>query len=370
MVDVLQELVRRGHDVLVASAPSLGALCARYGLNFAAVGPDFRVGEESRLIPELARARRDNDRDFAYTRIVLVQTLAHATLPDLIRLAQRWRPDVVVRDPVEFAGLAVAEAAGLPHVTGRDNRFLPPSTWRTELGDSLDSLGRAAGAAALDIDALDRYLTLAPALPSFVTATSDLPDPREFNRHIGPTHRFLRPRTPTRGGNASRTPHVARGAVLLTSGTVYVDDADIRGTVRAVATDLGRMVIDSDQDRDSGGESWLDFDAIVPRCAVVVTVGGFGTVMAALRYGVPVVVLPSGADHETNGRRCAALGVGAHLPRATLTPATLRAAIDRVINDPAYASAAAESAKEWRGLPDRDWGAELIEAVAGKEVCR
>ncbi|NBH07713.1 glycosyltransferase [Amycolatopsis sp. SID8362] len=355
MVDVLRELVRRGHQVLVASARPLGELCAQYELDFAEVGPAFRVGEEARLVPALAKARHEGDRDFPYTRRVLVETLAHATLPDLTRLVRRWRPDVLVRDPVEFAGLAVAEAASLPHVAGRDNRFLPPRIWRAELGGSLEVLGRVAGTATLDADVLYRYLTLAPALPSFVTATEDLPDPREFGVHIGPTHCFLRPRTPSPPGTPPWTG--PDGAVLFTFGTVFTADAAVRTAVRAATAGLGRAMTEP--------RHWLDFNAVLPHCAAVVTAGGFGTTMAALRHGVPLVVVPAGADHVTNGRRCAALGVGRTVPREALTAGSLRSAIDAVTSEPAYAAAAGELAAEWAGLPDREVGAQLVEELCG-----
>ncbi|QKG18665.1 glycosyltransferase [Actinomadura verrucosospora] len=367
MIDVLRELARRGHQVLVASAGPLRPLCARFGLDFAAVGPDFQVGEEARLVPALAKARQEGDRDFAYTRRVLVEMLAHAALPDLARVVERWRPHVIVRDPVEFAGLAVAEAAGLPHVAGRDNRFLSPAAWRAELGGSLDALGREAGAGGLGVDALHRHLTLAPALPSFVTATDDLPEPREFGRHVGPTHRFLRPRTPSpagRGGDAARPPAGPAGAVLITFGTVYTEEADVMAAVRAATPHLAREVVLASAGPHAGDDRWLDFDAVLPRCAAVVTVGGFGTTMAALRHGVPLVIVPAGADHETNGRRCAALGAGRMVPRKALTASTLRAAVTEVTDDPAYSAAARGLAKEWAGLPDRDWGARQVEAVA------
>jgi len=36
---------------------------------------------------------------------------------DLIELMNSWKPDVIIRDPVEFGGYIAAEHYGLPHAT-------------------------------------------------------------------------------------------------------------------------------------------------------------------------------------------------------------------------------------------------------------
>jgi UDP:flavonoid glycosyltransferase YjiC (YdhE family) len=364
MVDVLREMSRRGHQVCVASAPSMAGLTAAYGLTLAPVGLDFRVGDEPRLVPGLAAARARRERDFPYTRKVLVETLAQAALPGIVRLVDQWRPDVIVRDPVEFAGLAAAEAAGLPHLTGRENRFLPLPVWHSELGGALAALGQAAGAGELEATSLYRYLGLAPALPAFVTAATVLPDPREFGAHVAPTMRFIRPRTPRRGagpmpGTGEMAASGPRGAVLITFGTVFDTEEDLRASAAAAMRATQRPVIWADR-----GRGWLDFDDVLPRCRVVVTVGGFNTIMAALRYGVPLVVIPAGADHQTNAARCSALGVGVVMEREQLSGATLRASIELVAGDPSFAARAAELAAEWASLPDADWATSQIEELA------
>jgi UDP:flavonoid glycosyltransferase YjiC (YdhE family) len=370
MVGVLRELSNRGHQVRVASAASLTGLAAAYGLELTPVGPDFRVGDEALLVPELSRAREQRLRCFPYTRKVLVETLARAALADTVRLVSQWRPDIVIRDPVEFAGLAAAEAAGLPHVTGRENRFLPLDVWQGELGGSLAALGRAAGAGELEADCLYRYLGLAPALPSFVTATPALPDPREFGAYVATAMRFIRPRTPRRAQcPAGEVPgRHNRNAVLITFGSVYGSEKDLR-TAAAAALGLpwpviwaGRVPPGSHPGHD--GQVWLDFDDVLPQCAMVVTVGGFGTIMAAMRYGIPLVIVPSGADHLTNAARCSALGVGVVIEREQLSAATLRASIEEVAADPGFGARAAELAAEWEALPDADWAASRIEELA------
>lgn len=73
---------------------------------------------------------------------------------------------------------------------------------------------------------------------------------------------------------------------------------------------------------------------LFPRTVAVVHHGGAGTTGAALRAGVPSVVVPLGFDQPYWGRRVASLGVGPEpIPRRSLTAARLAAAIDRAVHD-------------------------------------
>ena len=46
-----------------------------------------------------------------------------------------------------------------------------------------------------------------------------------------------------------------------------------------------------------------------PALRLVVSHGGSGSVVGALAHGLPMVLLPLGADQPQNARRCAELGV-------------------------------------------------------------
>ena len=73
---------------------------------------------------------------------------------------------------------------------------------------------------------------------------------------------------------------------------------------------------------------------LFPRMRAVVHHGGAGTTGAALRAGVPSIVVPLGFDQPFWGRRVAALGVGPEpLSRRALTAARLGTAIERAVND-------------------------------------
>ena len=110
---------------------------------------------------------------------------------------------------------------------------------------------------------------------------------------------------------------------------------------------------------------WLSHDVLLPRCAAVVTTGGMGTVMAALRVGVPLVVVPTGWDKPASAARVVAAGAGVRLEPRRCTPEGLRAAVDEVLGDPRYARAAQQAAERLAAAPGPAGAAALIERLAG-----
>ena len=59
---------------------------------------------------------------------------------------------------------------------------------------------------------------------------------------------------------------------------------------------------------------------LLPLCAATVGHGGSGSVLAALAEGLPMVLLPQGADQFDNAQQCRKLGVAHMLLPAELTP--------------------------------------------------
>jgi UDP:flavonoid glycosyltransferase YjiC (YdhE family) len=69
---------------------------------------------------------------------------------------------------------------------------------------------------------------------------------------------------------------------------------------------------------------------VLQQTTVFLTHGGMNSVMEALWYGVPLVVVPQMAEQAITARRVEELGVGLALETAAVTEATLREAVRRV----------------------------------------
>jgi UDP:flavonoid glycosyltransferase YjiC (YdhE family) len=98
----------------------------------------------------------------------------------------------------------------------------------------------------------------------------------------------------------------------------------------------------------------------------MVTQCGLGTLMKALAHGVPLVCIPLVGDQPENAARLVAHGAGIRLGRAA-TPDQIRAAIQRVLAQPAFA----ESARRMAGILAKDDGARMaVEEIESVVACR
>jgi MGT family glycosyltransferase len=109
---------------------------------------------------------------------------------------------------------------------------------------------------------------------------------------------------------------------------------------------------------------WLSHDVLLPRCDAIVTTGGMGTVMAALRAGVPLVVVPTGWDKPANAQRVADSGLGVRLSPRRCTPERLRGAVEQVLGDPRYRRNARRAAGLLAAAAGPAGAAALIEQLA------
>ena len=81
-------------------------------------------------------------------------------------------------------------------------------------------------------------------------------------------------------------------------------------------------------------------DAVLPQAAMIISQCGHGTVMAALRQGVPIVCIPGFGDQPEVAARIVQRGAGVRL-RTRPSPEDVRAAVSTLLTDPSYRQAAA-----------------------------
>jgi UDP:flavonoid glycosyltransferase YjiC (YdhE family) len=83
---------------------------------------------------------------------------------------------------------------------------------------------------------------------------------------------------------------------------------------------------------------FINYDDLFPHVDVFVTNGGFGSVLAAMRHGVPVVTAGKREGKNDVNARVGWNRLGVDLRSARPRPARNRAAVRRVLDEPAYAA--------------------------------
>lgn len=105
----------------------------------------------------------------------------------------------------------------------------------------------------------------------------------------------------------------------------------------------------------------VPFELALPRAAVLVTNGGYGSVQAALAHGVPLVVAGTGEDKAEVATRVAWSGVGINLHSNEPAAEAVAAPVRKVVHEPRYRVRAHLLADEMGRLDAR---AAIREAVA------
>jgi MGT family glycosyltransferase len=134
--------------------------------------------------------------------------------------------------------------------------------------------------------------------------------------------------------------------------------------VRALVT-LGSGVRPSDirLPPNAVAEQWIPHAEVVPRCSIVVTHAGHGTIMAALSAGVPLLCMPMGRDQHENAARVEACGAGRSIAEES-DAATIRGAIEEILSEPSYRMSARRMASVIHGYEGGHRAVAELEALA------
>ena len=106
----------------------------------------------------------------------------------------------------------------------------------------------------------------------------------------------------------------------------------------------------------------MPLGTLLKRCSLVLFHGGSGTLSHTLAHGLPMVILPLGADRPENAVRCAELGVSR--TQDHLTPEHIREVVLDVLHTPSYRQSAERLRDEFERLPGPDLAVELLERLA------
>jgi MGT family glycosyltransferase len=221
-----------------------------------------------------------------------------------------------------------------------------------------------------DLLTLDRYLVMDFLPPSWKFA--DLPYPRT-------THHFCAP--PFDVSTVERLPDWVEAlsdqpTVYATLGTTFNQAPHLFDSIFRAFRDLPlNLVVTVGRSMDPRQfgkqpahihvEQYVPQTLILPHCAALIFHGGYNTLLAALWYALPMVIIPAGAgDQWPTARRSAEIGVGVMLDRNPPTPGEILAAVKSVLEQPAYRQRAAQLQQEIKGLPPLAEAVKRLEQLA------
>ncbi len=368
LVPFAEALRAAGHEVAFAGTPVACAAISALGFDCFPAGADETA--------EDAQARRERQATHPGTDVSVASAnlfagvRAKRRLPDLLAICAAWRPAILVRENLEFTGCIAAERQGLPHAVVQVTAWRP--WFHPRLVAPLNRLRRSVGLPPdPDLTMLYRYLLLSPVPPSYQDPSAPLPPTAHAVRHVA----FDRSGAESLPAWVGELPD--RPVVYATMGTAFNRVGSILETIIAGLHEEPIALIATtgrDQDPTAFGpqpphvhlERYVPQSLLFPRCDLVVTHGGTGTVMTALNHGLPLVIVPVFADQPDNARRCEQLGVAKVIAPDERTPEAFRDAVRTILQDPSFRRNAEGLREEMRALPGLEQAVALLERLAAE----
>ena len=414
-ISIAQALRNRGHEVAFYTHESTRPVVEGEGFTlfpFVQVneGRYERIHALEAKVPATQPKRKTLSVAMTAYRDMLAASIPEQ-VADLKPILANWRPDALVTDAAMWAPILVLwETTAIPVVLsstmmgslipGPDAPpwgpgLPPPRTFTTRLAAKATEIvvDIVAHGMRSQVNGIRARYGLGPMGCSINEFSGRLPlylipslPELDYNRHDQPPNvHYIGPCIWTKSAGGALPDWLNnlspdRPWVHATEGTAQYQQPFL---LRAAAQGLGGMpmevILTTGQNRDPVSlglnplpsnvhiESWLSHEALLPRCAAVVTTGGPATVMAALKAGVPLVMVPTFWEKSDNAQRVVEAGVGLRISPRHCTPDRLRRAVMRLLEEPHFRQNARFIASLLAKAPGPPHAAELIERLAQRE---
>lgn len=111
---------------------------------------------------------------------------------------------------------------------------------------------------------------------------------------------------------------------------------------------------------------WVPYDLLLPRCRLLITNGGYGSVTQSLSHGVPMICAGTSEDKKDTAARMVSVGAGVDLGTDTPSSLQIKAAVKQVLTDGKYRDNATMVGKDLNGLGGAQRACELLEDLVGR----
>jgi UDP:flavonoid glycosyltransferase YjiC (YdhE family) len=353
LLPLARALAARGHEVAFSTtagwAPRLeeeGFPVLPAGVEHVAARTHVDAAQRSRVAPADLRV-------FLFPRIFGLGQ-APAKTPQLLEHARSWRPDAIVAETSDLAGPIVAAALALPLVNHSFGAMLPRRVAEAA-AEVVAPLWREQGLEPDPYAGAFRGLYVDVAPPAL-----SLSEPPAASVRLRLVERAAEPPPPPDG--------VETPFVYATMGTIFNEPQAFRvlldaldGRPAVVTTGRGGRIDGPVPDGVLVAE-FVPQEELLAHARAVVSHGGSGTMLGALAHGLPLVFVPQGADQFDNAALCEAAGVAVTVLPGEADGPGIRAALDRVLEEPSFAAAARRVAAEIAAMPPVGEVAERVEA--------
>ncbi|ASR37717.1 hypothetical protein BAY61_24975 [Prauserella marina] len=343
MVPLARAMRDSGHDVLFATGGAALSV-ADAGLTTADVGARVRLGRAGLGValrhPLLARVEAAGAADLGFVSR-LFGSVNTSMLADVLAVADRWKPDLIVHEPLAASAAIAADRYGIPAVVHD-----------TSLFDGAALTEATARRMGSKVAAPSTVLRTAPR--SVLATEGGWPLRYVPYSGSGPVPGWLTTPGPPRVLVSRSTVQGPGGGALMAAVAAAASEVPAEFVLVRPPKALARKPMPG----NVRFVDWIPIPTVLGSCAAIVHHGGAGTLLTALAAGVPQLVEPGAGDRARHARLISARGAGLAAKSAEVTPGLL----GELVADEAIASAAAEVRAEIAAMPSPE---EVADRLAG-----
>ncbi|MGW4472651.1 macrolide family glycosyltransferase [Nonomuraea sp. NPDC004354] len=367
-LEVIRELVGRGHRVTYANDPAVAHLITPTGAELVPYESSLPVADDGWPADPIQAMRvflDDNIRMLPQLRAVYDRDPADLYLYDIGGYAARALAESQDRPMMQLSPTYVAWKGYQEQVAAHLWQLPGAGAYRAAFAAWLAT----SGATTTDVDSFPGRPERAVALiPRAMQPNADLVE-TEAVTFTGPC---LGER-PYQGGWSR--PAGAGKVLLVSLGSTFTrQPAFYRACLAAfgglpgwhVVLQIGRHVDPADLGRVPGNvevRPWVPQPAVLLQADAFVTHAGMGGCGEGLFAGVPMIAVPQAVDQFDNADRLVELGVARRVDTAEATAGLLRRTLLELTSDPAVARRAAELREEVRAEGGAGRAADVVESL-------
>jgi MGT family glycosyltransferase len=291
-------------------------------------------------------------------------------LPALLDVIREWQPDVILRDALDFAPYVAGDVLDIPHAVFSSWVIWPKAWLQYMVGKYIRQTRERYGVAPdPELERLDHYLSLSFTPSGYQSTSGDIT-----------TLHFISPQIVEDTIGSVQLPAwvdslPSQPTIYISLGTMFTQTKETYLTIlRALREEPLNLIVAlggtldpavfGPQPANVHIERYIPMSLIASRCDVIVSHAGANTVMTTLSHGLPMLLIPIGADQPLHALRCTELGVALRLDAEDLHTEDVRSSLYKLLEETSYRQMSQRLQQEIMTMPGLEYATELLTQLA------
>jgi len=324
LIPLAKKIQSKGATIIFATSKGLKNEVEHLGFKHEPMGIDFMGFLQAEL-----KKRNIIPKDEPFSLKLFVNPLATLSLKEIEEITLKYKPAIIIRDPVEFSSLVIAEKHNISTLTINWGYNFPLEKSIKKCFLEIDNLRIKSGLKSdirLDFLMKQKYINMLPEKwydKNFI-------DNYNVSYYKSNSYNSI-----SKKNNVS----VPDDIIYATLGTVFMNEEVINIYIDAFKQVNEQFLISYPIKKTFPTIKNILFyqyvpnNHVLPQAKLVITHGGFNTIRQALSLGIPLIITPIAGDQKIYAKKIESLGLGIAINKKDLTTSKLIESINEIKNN-------------------------------------